>query len=304
FSSRDIKGAPEGDKIKTILPLVMRSIMLAIAFGVFCYSVFGIAVRMAEDKNQENAYGNIRPNIEIASAVAKPAQLKEPNKMPTLLEMIDSDGNYSDYVIGPVVDPDKYTSYHSALLSLSAKYPDVYGWIVFTGTAIDYPIMLGNDNSFYLHHDYKGVEVKSGSIFADYSLSPTHRDNYNALIYGHCMTNGSMFRGIKLWYDKPNRNTLANDMQIEIYTKDAVYIYELFSAYRSDDFNFDKTKFSDEADYLSYLKEAEKRSTLKKKVAYSSQSKICTLITCTNVKSNPDERYVVHGILRQIIPYE
>jgi len=124
------------------------------------------------------------------------------------------------------------------------------------------------------------------------------------LIYGHCMKNGSMFRAIKLWYDSANKNTIAKDMQIEIYTKDGLYIYELMSAYRSDEFKFTKTSFVNNSEYKAFLDDIYRRSTLNKKVKYSSDSKICTLVTCTNVSANPLERYVVHGILTQYIPYE
>ena len=304
FSSADIKSEPERDKLKSLIPLVIRSVFMAIAFGVFCYSVYAIALRMADDKRQRELYAELRPNIEAVSAVTKPSQLREPNKMPTLLEMLAANGVYEEYTPQPVIDPDRFTGYRASLMELSAQYADVYGWIVFTGTAIDYPIMIGNDNAYYLNHNYKGVPTKAGSIFADATLSKVHTDNYNALIYGHCMTNGSMFRGIKLWYDSANRNTLANDMQIEIYTKDAVYIYELFSSYRSDDFNYDRTYFNNESDYNEFLKSIYSRSVLRKKMSFSAQSKICTLVTCTNVASNPNERYVVHGILRQVVPYE
>ncbi len=313
FSSADIKARPEEERIKTIIPLLIRSAMMAVALGVFCYSFFVIASRMIEDKRMQDAYAAIRPNIDAVSEVNRPNQLREPSRMLTLLEMLDFDGEIPDYIVDPV-DYNDIMWYKNTVQNLSAQYPDVYGWIIFTGTkapgvgtdgrGIDYPIMQGEDNFYYLEHDYRGREARAGSIFADFSLSRNHEENYNTLIYGHNMGNGSMFRAIKLWYEKPNRNTLAESMQIEIYTKDAVYVYELFSAYRSDDFNFDKTQFKDSEDYLAYLREVEKRSVLGKKVPYSAQSKICTLVTCTNVAANKNERFVVHGIQRQVIPYE
>lgn len=304
FSSDDIKDDPDKDKIKSIYPLVVRAIIMAISIGVFCFSVYSIALRIADDKKQENIYSSLRPDMNAESAIGKSNQLLEPNRMLTLLEMINANGKYDDYKEDVLSDAERYAIYRQSLLKVMAENPDTYGWIVFTGTKIDYPIMLGEDNSYYLNHNYKGIQTKAGSIFADMSLWRNHQDNYNALIYGHCMTNGSMFRGIKLWYDSANRNTLADNMKIEIITKDSVYVYKLFSAYRSDDFSFTKTNFKDSGDYKQFLDSIYKRSALRKRIPYSEQSKICTLVTCTNVKANPDERYVVHGILDKIVPYE
>ncbi|MDD4165148.1 MAG: class B sortase [Eubacteriales bacterium] len=310
FTSDDIKCAPDNDKLKTIKPLIIRSLVMAVSFAVFCYSIYTIGVRMADDREQDELYSGIRPNkVEAASALSRPEELQEPNNMYTLLEMLSSNGVYNEYKGDKVVDEKTIDDYRQALLNVSAQNAETLGWIVFRGTeqftenGIDYPIMLGS-NEYYLKHNYKGEATKNGSIFASQELDRNFEANYNMLIYGHCMKNGSMFRAIKLWYDSANKNTIAKDMQIEIYTKDGLYIYELMSAYRSDEFKFTKTSFVNNSEYKAFLDDIYRRSTLNKKVKYSSDSKICTLVTCTNVSANPLERYVVHGILTQYIPYE
>lgn len=310
FSADDIKCKQDNDKRKSIFPLVMRSLVMACSFAVFCYSVYAIAERIADDKEQEAIYAGVRPDVvEAGSALLKPNELLEPNNMYTLLEMLASNGVYNEYKDTNVVDEKTMEDYRQALQAVSAENSDTYAWIVFRGTnqftedGIDYPVMIG-DNNWYLSHNYLGEETKSGSIFASQELDKNFEANYNMLIYGHCMTNGSMFRCIKLWYDSANKNTLAKDMQIEIYTEKGLYIYELFSAYRSDEFNFTKTAFSSSADYKAFLDDIYSRSTLNNRVQYSAESKICTLVTCTNVAANPRERYAVHGILTQFIPYD
>ncbi len=302
LTAADIRSKESDYKSKSFLPLLIRSILMAVSFGVFCYSIYLIASRIVEDRILQGAYDDIRPDLQAVSALERSTQLREPSKMPTLLEMLDFQGEIPEYEDEPI-NTEKFKDYRKSLLNLSAQYPDVYGWLVFKGTGIDYPIMQGIDNFYYLDHDYRGKEFKAGAIYADATLSKRHEENYNVIIYGHNMANGSMFRGIKLWYDKPNRNTLAQNMQIEVYTKDKVYIYELFSSYRSDDFVFDKPYFSDVDDYLNYLDLISKRSVLKKKLKFDAESKIVTLVTCTNVAANKDERYVVHGILRSVLPY-
>lgn len=309
FSSADIKCAPDREKFKSILPLIMRSAVMAVTFGIFCYSVYAIAARIADDKKQDAIYGALRQKYTGDSAVSKPAKLLEPNSMYTVLQMLEADGEYNEYLDDKTVDKKDMEFYHQSFLTAKSQNEDTMGFFVFRGMerfrneGVEYPLMIG-DNQFYLTHNYLKSESKSGSIFAEQSLDRDFDANYNMLIYGHDMTNGSMFRCIKLWFDSAKMKTLVNDLQVEIYNEDGVYIYELMSAYRTSDFNFTPVSFANESEYLSFLNSIYKRSVLNKKVEYTAESKICTLVTCTNVFANPDERYVVHGILKQFIPYE
>lgn len=303
FCSADVKGEDENRRFKFELSSVIRLVLMLVCFSVFCYSVFAIASRISDDNEQEDLYDSVRPKS-APSAVERPNKLNEPNIMPTLLQKLQIKGDVGDY-INPEPQETEMTpeDYRNAIAEVYRVNKDVYGWIVVTGTDISYPIMLGEDNDYYLYHNYKHQETKSGSIFADMSLSPNHPDNYNALIYGHDMRKG-MFRGIKVWYESPNMKSLADNMEIQIYTMDAMYVYKFFSAYRSSDFNFTKTYFKDKEEYQEFLDSIYKRSVLNKKFSYNAdETRICTLITCTNVPTNPDERYVLHGILTKVVPY-
>ena len=147
-----------------------------------------------------------------------------------------------------------------------------------------------------------GVENAAGSIIADSSLSNDYTANLNNVFYGHCMKNGSMFRTLKTFMEGANRNTLAQSMNIEVYTKEGLYIYKVFSGYRDDSNFYAKTSFSDNDQYLEFLKKAASMNTLSVSAAYNETSRICTLITCANVTSNEDQRYVIHGMLTSFIP--
>lgn len=66
------------------------------------------------------------------------------------------------------------------------------GWLTIAGTQIDYPLMQGTDNQFYLSHDSDGEYSISGSIFLDYRNHPDLSDPCN-VIYGHHMAHERMF---------------------------------------------------------------------------------------------------------------
>ena len=76
--------------------------------------------------------------------------------------------------------------------ALQAVNEDVLGWITIPGTELSYPLVQGADNDYYLDHTWNHERAAVGSIFLECSVSPDFTD-YNSLIYGHRMHNGSMF---------------------------------------------------------------------------------------------------------------
>ena len=69
---------------------------------------------------------------------------------------------------------------------------DVFGWITVYGTAIDYPVLQGEDNWEYLNTNCEGEYSLTGSIFLDYKNSKSF-DDYNSIIHGHHMAASAMF---------------------------------------------------------------------------------------------------------------
>lgn len=74
---------------------------------------------------------------------------------------------------------------------------DVAGWLYMEALPnINYPIVQGSDNDFYLHHTYKKESIFAGSIFVDCKNTKDFSDQ-NTIVYGHNMKNGSMFGTLK-----------------------------------------------------------------------------------------------------------
>ena len=61
---------------------------------------------------------------------------------------------------------------------------DICGWIRIDNTNIDYPVVIGEDNSEYLNNDYKKEYSITGSIFIDYRNDRDFKDDYT-IIYGN-----------------------------------------------------------------------------------------------------------------------
>ena len=48
---------------------------------------------------------------------------------------------------------------------------DIVAWIHVPGTDVDYPVVHGEDNSYYLNHDIEGKTSRAGAIFLDYRIT-------------------------------------------------------------------------------------------------------------------------------------
>ena len=73
--------------------------------------------------------------------------------------------------------------------------PDVYAWIDVPGTEISYPVLQSaEDNSYYLEHTIEGEKTLPGAIYSENYNSKDFSD-YNTILYGHNMRNGTMFAG-------------------------------------------------------------------------------------------------------------
>lgn len=76
--------------------------------------------------------------------------------------------------------------------ALKLEGSEAKDWIQIEGTGIDYPLMQGGDNSFYLNHDAFGNESKAGAIFVNCLNSKDLTDN-KTIIFGHNLADGTMF---------------------------------------------------------------------------------------------------------------
>ena len=50
---------------------------------------------------------------------------------------------------------------------LQKRNPDIVAWIHIPDTNMDYPVVQGSDNTYYLNHTAAGRETSSGAIFLD-----------------------------------------------------------------------------------------------------------------------------------------
>ena len=176
--------------------------------------------------------------------------------------------------------------------NLYNKYEDYRGWIKVDNTNIDYPIVQGKDNSFYLDKDINKNYVSSGSIFMNY-LNNGFNDE-NTILFGHHMRNKTMFAQLEKYKEKEFFQN-DNDIKIEV-ENDKVLTYKVFSVYVTDaNDNYIKTNFDNKSEYKEFLDKIKNKSIYKSDINVDENDKIITLSTCSYEFN--DARMVVHGKL-------
>ncbi|MGL4773487.1 MAG: class B sortase [Clostridium sp.] len=145
-------------------------------------------------------------------------------------------------------------------------------WIRVENTNIDYPVVQGRDNAFYLSHNFKGEEDISGCLFIDYRCNT--QDDKNIIIYGHNMRNGSMFNSLNSYKEddffRKNNKIIVSDEQGE-------RTFEIFSVFvaSGEDDNFSSGNINE---YIDLVKG---KSMYESDVVIGKMDRIITLVSCS-----------------------
>ncbi len=172
---------------------------------------------------------------------------------------------------------------------LKQKNSDAIAWIKVNGTDIDFPVVKGTDNSYYLTHNFDKEKNKAGWIFADYRNKFDGTDK-NIIIYGHNMKNGSMFASLKdvikeEWYNNENNKYIA------LITENENCKYQVFSVYQIETEEYYlQTNISNFKEFVEKIKGRSKKDF---NVDIKETDSILTLSTCAD---NTKYRVVLHSV--------
>lgn len=178
---------------------------------------------------------------------------------------------------------------------LRKQNSDVIGWINLPDSRINYPVVQGTDNDYYLHTLLDGTYNFGGTIFLDCDCNRDFSTNNN-IIYGHNMTDGSMFRAAnqfktQAFYDENPVMYLA--------TPDTNYKLKVFSCFvtisESDAY---RINLGSRSNYAAWLKDMKSNSAIETAVDPDPDYMTLMLSTCSYEYDNA--RTVV---LCQMVPY-
>ncbi|MCL2254821.1 MAG: class B sortase [Lachnospiraceae bacterium] len=102
---------------------------------------------------------------------------------------------------------------------------DIIGWLSIFDTRIDYPLVKGTDNDYYLSHDIYRNKSASGSLFVDYRC-PDGFAGTNTIIYGHNMRNGNMLYDLRKF---TNADFFNRNLSFTIIDDDGIHVMDIFA---------------------------------------------------------------------------
>ena len=195
-----------------------------------------------------------------------------------------------------IIEPkeeEKEVKYNIDFKSLKEQNSDTIAYVKVNGTNIDYVVVKGNDNSYYLKHNFNKEYNVAGWIFSDYHNKFDETDK-NIVIFGHNTKDGSMFGTLK--------NILSEDWQknednlkVVLVTEKDTYYYQVFSTYEIiPEEYYIKTEFKNIEDVGDFIDKVKARSNYNYNVEVKSSDKILTLSSCT---SSGTKRVVLHAKL-------
>lgn len=182
--------------------------------------------------------------------------------------------------------------------SLRAVNEDVIGWMIQEGTEINFPIVQGENNEYYLTHLYTGAVNRTGSIFADAGNSPYFTDMCTYL-YGHNRKNGSMFASLPNYMDEEYYRAHPTMTVITPYEDYAAEIFACVRESAEQEETWRVKQFSGRGGYETFVQSILDRSRLDTGIVPRWGDPLLALCTCTNEVH--EERYIVFARLRPIV---
>lgn len=231
----------------------IRYILLTVCVCVFCYSAYNLINIYLNYKKIDDDYG------ELAKTYTEEKEEKE-----SYLQI-----NWDE---------------------LLQRNKDVKAWIQIPNTNVNYPVLQGETNDTYIHSDIDYNELSAGSIFIASENEDPFND-FNTVIYGHNMKNGSMFGKLKQMYESEK---YKDSKYLWICTPNGKYRYEIFSMQYAKVGSDVYTLFSaHDEQFEAYVKKMAKQSKVDMKaLGLGKDDYVVTLSTCT---SDESVRFVVQA---------
>ena len=281
----------KASKVRILLYLLIFACLAGIVYSG--YRIYGI---QTEYSKGERLYADIRNEVDvdrnIPGADGLPDEPRDDVKGPA--SSVPADQPEVAQANSAVVEGKAQALLPASQMDfekLKGLNPDAVAWITIEGTEIDYPVVQGKDNEFYLEHLFSGEYGIAGSIFMEMTNTPDFSDQ-NTIIFGHHMNNGSMFANL----DKYRSQKYYDEHPVmTLYTPQGDYLVEWFAGYAITAAPI-PTVFGNDAAFEEYVEQAVRKSNFKTNVEVLQADQIITLCTCSYVSD--DARYILVGVLK------
>lgn len=263
-----IDNLPKTEPVKNKKKASPAYIILILALcALIAYCGYRVVDKLLEYKASRDAYNTI-----------KEASVEEVEEV-----IIGMDGEpiteeEKEKITGPVLDIDWNELGDSCV-----------GWFLMDD--ISYPIMYSGDNDYYLHRLPDGTENYGGSLFLAGENNKQFEDD-NSIIYGHNMSDGSMFGKLKK-YAKEEYGSRSFYIFMPDGTRRQYAFFTILAVPSGHDAY--AYQFPTKRSFVAYQMNMQELSLYASGIEPSKTNKIVTLSTC-NGPAGTSQRLLIQGV--------
>lgn len=175
----------------------------------------------------------------------------------------------------------------------------VVAWLIIPDTNISYPVVQGENNSYYLEHTFEKQNNYAGAIFMDQHNKPDFSDN-NTFVYGHNVRHGTMFAQLEKFSEK---EFFSTHKYVYLFTENQNYKCEIVSFHstkdRSDYYKYGITDIKEWKSYIDLITDSSINGYVNTDVKMGESDRLISLSTCSYEIGGEltDQRYLLHAKL-------
>ena len=234
--------------------------------------------QIADELTAETQAVNLE-NTSIPESFNIPENFTDATEILETTGIFDISDSTEESRISDTLPTEIYQQLQDAAQTLTDAYPDAIGWLYIPDTSINYPLMQGEDNEFYLHHAYDGSYLSAGSVFLDCRCAPNFMNPIN-VVYAHNMKNGSMFAGI---INFKNSAYFESHKYGWLSTSDKVYRIDFFSVAVAD---WHDSIYDGSLLITDWMNQVQNLSQIFNGISYGETDKFISLSTCSSEFQN------------------
>lgn len=243
----------------------LRTAVLLLLFTVFCFSACQFGYGMWQKKQDQQAFAQLRQQLqEVEPEPVQPSQEPIQQQQPTAEE---------------VEQQQRLAGYQA----LQAVNDDMVGWLRIPDTQLDYPVMWSSQKEYYLRRNFEKKYSISGTPFLADNCTV---DSENVLIYGHNMTDGSMFGSLSSYRDEAywkEHPIIYFDTPTELREYQVLAVFQA-RVLRQDEEGFRYYEYGgtlDEQSYMQYMQQVKQEALYDTGIEAQYGEQLLTLSTCS-----------------------
>ncbi|MCR5734439.1 MAG: sortase [Lachnospiraceae bacterium] len=273
----DAADTEENEEEKSgFLPIILCVLIAVFGMGFAGYQIYSI---QSEYSAAEQEYENLTKYTRVIDAAEiEEMSVEEPPQKKKKKEELARNFTRSSF---PNIEVD--------FDGLSEENPDIVAWLYMGSVDINYPVVRGEDNEYYLHHTFEDMENGSGCVFMDSEVNPD-LTSWNTFFYGHNMKNGTMFGSLKRLLREDG--LYESDPYVYVFMREGIYRYKIFSYYldKPDSKMYYTCKTFKE--YRQYVRTALEMSQHECNVPATENDNMITLVTCSGSGAGKKREFV------------